>query len=236
MEYVLTEAGNIKIGAKGKPLVKGTDGKEFEIDAIGASDRITTLNSESAKYRKEATDAKKDLEAFTGIEDPAAALAAIQTVASMGDKQKVELDTLKGTINDAWKVKETAWGVEKQTLNNNLFEATTGSKFATSEVIKKTVLTPDIAAKFFGHHFNPDGTAQFEEGMPLYSIENPGEMANFDEAMTQIINAYPGKDSILKGSGADGSDGHTTSTGGGGNTEVSPRDNIKAGLKARGIS
>ena len=229
MEYLLTEAGNIKIGPNGKPLVKGDDGKEFEIDAIGAQQKINDVTTESNDRRKKLGEANTKLETYGDL-DPVAASEAMQTVASMGDKQKVELDTLKNTLNEAWKVKETAWGVEKGELNGKLYEATTGSQFATSKVVAGLIYPPGAAATLYGKHFPIGKPPQFEDNKPIYSLERPGEAASFDEAMTQIIAADPNKDSILKTTAGDGGDGHKTTDGGGGGAELSSFENIRAGL------
>ena len=230
MEYVLTEAGNIKIGTNGKPLVKGTDGKEFEIDAIGAQQKINDVTTESNDRRKKLGEANTKLETYGDI-DPVAANEALQTVASMGDKQKADLDTLKNTINEAWKVKEAAWDTEKQGLNGKLYAATTGAQFATSKVVAGLIYPPGAAATLYGKHFPIGKPPQFEDGKPIYSPSNPGDPASFDEAMTQIIAADPNKDSILKATAGDGGDGHKTGDGGGVGAELSSFDNIRAGLQ-----
>jgi hypothetical protein len=205
MDYVLTENGNIKV-TNGQPTVKDGD-KEFGIDAIGAQAKITAITIESNDRRKKLGEATTALDAFKDIKDPVAALDALQKLSSLDSDQAAALDSLKDTINKAWEAKEGEWTAEKQGLTDKLFTANVGSQFATSEVIKKTVLTPDIAAKFFGPHFNPDGTANDAAGNLIYSKSKPGEAADFEEAIQHIINSYPGKEEILRASGADGGAG-----------------------------
>ncbi len=211
MEYVLDENGNIKV-KDGKPLVKGDDGKEFAIDAIGAQKTITGLHSEAAEHRKKASEYKKIVEAFEGI-DASKAKEAIATVASLGDNHKVEVETLKTALNKTWQEKLETTEKTMKELQDKLYKATVTTKFATSEVVKKTILTPDIAAKFFGDHFELDGTAKDSAGNVIYSKERPGEAASFDEALDIIINMYPGKDAILRGSGTNGSSGYNAGHG-----------------------
>jgi hypothetical protein len=233
-KYKLTADGRaIELGTDGHPIVIDDAGKEFTIDAINAQAKINTIVSESNERRKLNSELQTKLKAYEGIEDPAAALSALQTVKSLGEDHKVKMDELKNTINKTWESKLQEWEQEKTGLNDKLFQATVLSKFATSEVIKKTVLTPDIAATFFGKHFNPDGTAKDTAGNLIYSKSKPGEPAQFDEAIEVLIDTYPNKDSILRGSGAQGGDGHRGGSGGSGFENKSSVDLIKAGLAAR---
>lgn len=233
MEYVLDENGNIKIGSNGKPLVKGADGKEFEIDAIGAQEKINTLVTESNDRRKKLGEANTSLEAFGDL-DPVVARKAIEDVAGMSDKNKVDMDVQRDAINKTWEGKQSEWDVEKKGLTDGLFQANVGSKFATSKVVKTLVLPSDIAFNTFGKQFNADGTANDTAGNVLYSKANPGKPAEFEEAMGMIIDAYPNKDSILKATDAGGGGGHTTNNGDA-NESKSARDNISEGLKAQGV-
>jgi len=223
MEYVLTEAGNIKIGPKGSPLVSD-DGKEFEIDAINANNRITALVAESNGRRKKLAEMKAE---FESAADNAATLQA--QVDSLDDKQKLKIEDLKGQINKAWETKEQTWAETEKNLTAQLSEATTGVKFATSKVVAGTVLPPDIAKATFGHHFNPDGTANDANGNTILSASNPGEPAGFDEALGIIINSRADKDSILRASDASGSGSAGTGSGDF-SAEASSMDNIAAGL------
>ena len=223
MDYVLTEDGSIKV-TDGKPTVIDGD-KEFAIDAIGAADKITTITAESNDRRKKLGEVTKSLEDMATTRDD------LQTkVDSIGGDNKVKIDELKDNINKAWEIKQSEWETEKTTLTDNLFNATVGEKFATSEVIKKTVLPPDIAKATFGKFFNNDGTANDEAGNIIYSKSKPGEPASFDEAMEIIIDSYPNKKNILR---ASGSGGGAPGGGGGGDDTSSSHDKIRSGLAKR---
>jgi len=229
-EYVLTENGNIKT-KDGKPLV--TDGEqEYAVDALGAQARINSLKAEAKEYRLKASERGALLKQFEGIDDPVAAIEAMQTVETMDDKHKANIDKLKASINKAWESKEEEWSNRTAELEARLFNATVTSKFATSEVLKKTILTPQVALKFFGDHFKLDGSAVDAAGNVIYSKENPGEPAEFDEAMTIILDNYPDKDTIMKGNGTGGSGGRDTG-GSGGSENMSAMDKIQMGLKKR---
>ncbi len=234
MKYVLDENGNIKIGPNGKPLVKGDDGKEFEIDAIGAQDKINTITAESNERRKKLGDANTALEAFGDL-DVVAARKAIEDVAGMSDKGKADLETQRAAINKTWQEKEQGWKDEKGVLTDQLFNANVGNNFATSKVVLTTVLPPDIAKATFGKHFKADGSAVDASGNAIYSREKPGEPAGFDEALTILIDAYPGKKAIMKATSTGGSGGEHSNDGGKVNQEKSSTDNIKSGLAKLGV-
>jgi len=214
----------------GHPIV--LDGSnEISVDAIGANDKIKSLTAESNERRKKLGEANTKLEAF-GDMDASTARKAIDDMAGVGDKTKADLEAQRDAINKTWEVKQTEWDTEKSSLNDQLFDATTGTKFATSKVIAGTVLPPDIAKATFGKHFNPDGSANDSAGNPIYSKEKPGEFAEFDEAMTHIIDNYAGKDSIMKATASGGSGGENGGSGGGSDTRTST-EKIAAALKAR---
>jgi hypothetical protein len=206
-KYKLTEDGKIEV-KDGHPVLIGDDGKEFTVDAIGAQATITKLHAEAAEHRKKSSERGKQLEAFGDI-DPVKAREALTTVANLSADHKLEIENLKAGLNKTWQEKHDAEIARNKVLSDALYKATVTTKFATSEVVKKTILTPDIAAKFFGEHFGPDGTAKDSTGNPIYSKSKPGELADFDEALEVLIENYPNKASILRGSGADGSGAHT---------------------------
>jgi len=226
MEYVLDENGNIKIGPNGQPLVKGADGKEFEVDAIGANEKITKLVTESNDRRKKLGEANTALAEMSNERD------TLKTqVDAIDDKNKVKISEITDNINKAWEEKQKTWETEKGALNTQLFNVTTGVKFATSPVAKKLILPADIALATFGKSFRPDGTAVDAAGNTILSMENPGKPAEFDEALTVLIDAYPNKDSIIR-SEAGGGGGHTPQGGGGNEGSLTASEKISAGLKS----
>lgn len=85
----------------------------------------------------------------------------------------------------------------------------------------KTTLRPEIAEAYFGKHFKVEEDsktgelverAYYSNGDLVYSRKKPGEPAEFFEAMEEIFDQYPGKDSLIKTKGGGSGD-----TGGGGN-------------------
>ena len=96
------------------------------------------------------------------------------------------------------------------------------NEFATSPFFsgekQKTTLLPDIAEAYFGKHFRieeaEDGSLSiggFIGEDRILSRARPGEPADFNECIKEIIDKHPQKDALLKG-GKPGS-------GGGGNLD-----------------
>ena len=223
MKYKLTENGNIAI-KDGHPVIVDDDGKESTIDALGANEKIKGLVAESNGRRKKLGAKSQELEE---------ALEKVSTLTAkfdgIDDKNKIKVEELTSSINKIWEGKQAEWEEEKTTLNGNLFNATTGAKFATSKVAKTLVLPADIALATFGKSFKPDGTAIDSAGNVILSTTEPGKPAGFDEALTHLINEYPNKDAILK-SNAEGGGGSQQGSGGGYEAEKTAKQNIKEGI------
>jgi hypothetical protein len=78
--------------------------------------------------------------------------------------------------------------------------------FDRSKIIaEKMAVPPDIVRARFSDAFKmEDGkvVAFDQNGNKIYSRARQGEVADFDEALEVLINAYQNRDSIMKGSGA----------------------------------
>lgn len=78
--------------------------------------------------------------------------------------------------------------------------------FETSAVAGGLKIPADIAATAFGDAFRINERGQlvaFDKGdIPIYSQTRHGEVANFEEALTQLIDRYPSKDLIQRKDGA----------------------------------
>lgn len=216
----------------GKPVwVDETNGQEFAYDANQTNATISRLNGEAKSFRERAEKAEGTLKQFDGIEDPEAALKALSTVKNLdakklvdaGEVQKVKDEVSKALQKQIDEANARAQQYE-QALNNELI----GGNFARSKFISEKVAIPaDLLQARFGSNFKvKDGkvVAYDQSGKEVYSLQKPGELADFDEAMELLINAYPQKDSILKGDVKGGS-GANPGGGGGGNN----KPQLKAG-------
>ena len=210
MKLKLDENGHVVV-SDGKPVYVHDDGKEIPFDAPAAMQKISGLNAEAKQHReaKEAAEAK--LKAFDGIEDASAALKALETVKNLDDKKLIDAGEAEKVKAETVKLyEEKLANADAEKIRSQFHAELVGGSFARSKVIAEKLAIPaDVAQAFFGRHFSvsEDGkiVAKDANGNEIFSRVTPGAKAGFDEALESLIDAYPNKDSILKGSGASGS-------------------------------
>ena len=227
MKLKTDEDGKV-IVEDGKPIYVHDDGKEIPFDAAKAFAKIKDLNAENKDWRQKYEEAEKKLKPFQDL-DPKAAYEALETVKNLEDKQLIdagEVKTVKknlaasyeenlNTTKKSYEQKMEELDSKLQTQNNNIEELLLLGAFERSPFIReKTNLTPDIAYASFKKglqvEYNEDGkpyVVGYVDGEKLFSRKDPGKLANPEEAIEMIINAYPYKDRILRGSGQGGSGG-----------------------------
>lgn len=161
--------------------------------------------------------------------------AAIAKVANFNDEDWMKADKvekLKGEISDAYEDKlrakdEAITGLKSDHENlvakkdTHINRLMISNRFAISphfiaigENRAKTTLPPDIGESQFGKHFRVEEQGEdlvlraYMGGEQVLSKVNPGEPAGFEEALSLIIDSYPGKNNILpaspSGSGGQG--------------------------------
>lgn len=203
----------------GKPVFIGDDSKEIAFDAPGTVATISRLNGEARGHRERAEAATTSLKAFEGL-DAEAARKALETVANLDGKKLIDagqVETLKAEITRSFEGKLAEKDTAYKALEDQLYGEKIGGSFARSKLIAdKFAIPADLVEARFGKSFKlEDGkvVAYDASGNRLYSRAKPGETADFDEALEMLIDAYPYKDTILKGqTGAGGGAGN----GGGG--------------------
>lgn len=221
----------------GKPLYLDDDGKEIAFDAPGTKATITRLNSEAKQHRERAEAAEKTAKAFEGIEDAAAARKALEVVANLDAKKLVdagEVEKVKSEIAKGYQAQLDEANSKAQTLEQQLYGEKIGGSFARSKVIAEKLAVPaDMVQATFGNRFKiEDGkvVAYDANGNKIFSRARPGELADFDEALGTLVEQYPHKDHILKGSGASGGGAPN-----GGGTPNAPKGNF-GGSKAERLA
>lgn len=216
MKLKLDEAGHVVV-KDGNPVYVHDDGKELPLDAKSTLATISRLNGEAKSHREGKESAEEKLKAFDGI-DPAAATRALETVGKLKDKQLMdagEVDKVRGEAKKAFD--EQLRGIEEKfapivkerdTLKASLVSEKVGGSFARSKMIAEKLAIPaDMVQARFGENFKLEGEsviAYDKAGNKIFSRAKPGEVAEFDEALEILIDAYPYRDNILKGSGAHG--------------------------------
>jgi hypothetical protein len=163
---------------------------------------------------------------------------ALQTVQNLQDKDLIDakkVDDLKRDINAAWeeklRLKDTAIAdLQKEhsgvieNLNGKIRKLLVSNKFASSKFFngaeKITVMRADVGEAYFGQFFNveevdgePVVRAYYDRAHEnlVTSKLNPGEPADFEEALGMIIDRDPDKETLLRstsgGSGGRGGSG-----------------------------
>lgn len=210
MKLKLNEDGNVVV-QDGKPVYVQDDGKEVAFDAAGTIATIGRLNGEARSHREKAEQFEAKYKPFEGIEDPEAARKALDTVKNLDDKKLVDagqIETIKSEITKTYEAKLAEKDSLNKKLEGDLYQEKVGGSFARSKFIsEECAVPPDMIEARFGKNFKvEDGrTVGYDQhGNKLYSQSNPGETADFDEALSMLVSQYSYKDQILKGSQASG--------------------------------
>ncbi|NJB67504.1 hypothetical protein GGQ74_001144 [Desulfobaculum xiamenense] len=200
----------------GKPIWVYGDGKESPFDADAALSKIESLNSESATRKRELRKSQETLALLDGIDDIAgfvpAARKAMETVKNLDAKKLIdagEAEKVKAEVARSMQAKIDELAGQLKQKETALVSEMIGGSFARSKFIAERLAIPhDLVEARFGKSFKIDGgrvVAVDASGNTLYSREKPGEPAGFDEALEMLVDSYPYKDTILKGSGGAGS-------------------------------
>lgn len=226
MKLKLDDQGHVVV-QDGKPVYVHDDGKEVAFDAPGTVSTISRLNGEAKSHRERAEAAEQALKGFEGITDPAAALKALSTVKNLDDKRLVDAGEVEKVKAEAIKAIEDRYAPmvkENETLKGQLNSHLIGGAFASSKFIAEKFAAEgpagvEIARALFGNSLKvEDGkvVGYDQSGNKLYSRARPGELASAEEAIELLVDSYPHKNSILKGTGANGGGaGHGGGNGGG---------------------
>ena len=208
-------------------------GMYSKISSLGKENQGHRTAKKELEGKLAVLDGIEDLAEYRKTAD--AAIAQVQNF-SDEDWMKVDkVDKLKGEITEAYegqlKAKDTAIGelnlnhetaLQKKDFHINRLMVS--NRFAVSphfvaigEHKAKTTLPPDIGEAQFGSAFRVEEKNDqlvlraYKDGEVILSKVNPGEPAEFEEALTILIDAYPGKNNILpasqSGSGGQGGSG-----------------------------
>lgn len=218
MKLKTDEQGHVVV-SEGKPVFVGDDGRETAFDVVATLASIKRLNAEAKGHREAKEAAEIALKDFEGIDDPAAARKAVETLRNLDAKKLIdagEVDKVKAEAEKAFEARlkgfeERLAPLQKANdrLQAQLYAEKVGGSFDRSTFIRdKLAIPPDIARARFGEQFKIENDAIIaydRSGNKIYSDASPGDPAGFDEALAKIVEAYPYRDQIMKGTGASGS-------------------------------
>ncbi|MFW9899726.1 MAG: DUF6651 domain-containing protein [Candidatus Thorarchaeota archaeon] len=219
----------IATNKSGDPIwVHEKDGVEAPIDAKHYFNKIPELLEEKRQLKE----AKKQLEGefnehrskYEDIEDPQAALKALEIVANLDSKKLIDakkVDQLRNQMKEdfdkAMEKERTVHKDEVDSLKAQLedqkktnYGLTVSNSFKSSKLLAgpdAIVGVPvDMIEDKWGKNFSteivdgkPVTVGHYDDGRPILSDVKPGEFASFDEALKKLIDVYPNKAGILKG-------------------------------------
>jgi hypothetical protein len=244
MPFKFNTDGTIAIDAEKKlPIFIHPNGTEAPFDGDQTLGTITRLNSEAKGHREAKEAAETKLKAFDGIEDGAAALAALTTVKNLGAgelKTAAQVQEIKDAAAKAaqeqvaaaakaavTREQELTAQLEKRT--NELNTHMIGGGFASSKLLTddkhptRLAIPAEMAKAYFGSNFKVEDGKMVPydaSGNKIYSPTRPGEIADFDEGLAALVQACPFKDQILKASGASGGGAGASRAGADGKKQV----------------
>lgn len=245
MKLKLDDAGNVVV-QDGRPVYVHEDGKEIAFDAPATVATISRLNSEARGHREAKEAAEARLKAFEGIEDGEAARKALETVRNIKDGELVAAGKVEeiraaakkaaeeqvAATNKAHAEELTKLRGDHEALLSQYHGEKIGGAFSGSGFVKdKTLLPAPAAQKVFGDQFKvEDGklVAYDTQGNKVFSRSRPGEIADFEEAIELIVEAYPHRDHILKGNVNGGGGSRGGGVGGADLSKLSPVERMNA--------
>ena len=219
------------------PVFVHPDGKEAPFDGDGTVATIGRLNGEAKTHREAKEAAEAALKPFkdAGLTDAAAAAKALTIVKNLDDKKLVDAGEVERVKAEAIKAVEEKYAPvqkERDDLQAALVQEKVGGSFARSKmIVEKLAIPADLVQARFGDAFkveNGNVVAYDKAGNKIFSRTNPGELAAFDEALEVLIEHYPYRDSILKGSGASGGGASGGSGGGAGGKRTISRAELES--------
>ena len=204
----------------GMPVYVYEDGKEVPFDAPAAMSKIGELNKENKGHRERAEKAETSLKVFEGL-DPETARKALETVKNLDDKKLIDagkVDEIKAEVTAAWKMQleEQTKGFqakldEKDKLigdrDGQIYSLMVTGQFSRSQFIADKIAVPvGMMEATFGPSFKVEEgrVVAYQNGNKIYSRQKPGELADFDESLEILVDAFPQKEQILKGTGNSG--------------------------------
>lgn len=239
MKWVLDANGNVKLSANKHPVYAADDGSEIELDLPKTLTKISSLFGEAKQHREAKEAAESKLAGFDGL-DVTAAKSAIETVKALNGKtaltvaelEKIRTDTAAET-KKSLEARYKPVTEENERLKGQIKTSAISAFFASSPFAKEKLAIPaDMAQAYFGKHFDVDDAGKVSvkghDGQSVLSKRNPGSVAEADEAFEILVDGYPNKASILKGSGQGGSGGAGGGRGGSGGKMTMTRSEFDA--------
>lgn len=213
----------------GNPIYVNSDGSETVMEG----NAISTLNAEARRHREAKETAEAALKKFEKITDPAKALDAIEKLAKIDQKTLIdagEVDKVRNEISAQFTAQIAERDKEIANRNTTLEQLRRQNAFQGSKFVQERVAVPhDMFMDKFGPNFKDENgqlVGYYPDGNKIMTkdINRLGTPAQFDEALSILIESYPHKESILKAPTHNGSGNGGAGGGRGGSRHVSRAD------------
>jgi len=215
MPWKMNEDNSFAKDESGNPVWVRESGEEKAVDYIAMSQALMSASREAAERKAKLREYESKLEPLKEIDDLPSwmedAKKALETVKTTPDKEKDVEDRIKGQIEAVTKpLKEqlARLEAEKAAADLRLQKETIGNAFSRSEYVRNKMVDPVVASDLFSKHFKLGKEGRLiavdNNGQVIYSESGESE-APFDEALARLVDNYPGKSFLLKGSNAAGS-------------------------------
>jgi hypothetical protein len=214
-----SESGQVEL-KDGRPVYVSDDGTELALDAAALYGQVRKLTNEARTKREALEAAEARLAAFAGIEDPETARQALEAVKSLDGKTKADIEKARAEVSKAWEAKLAEEAKRRQELEQALHKELIGGGVARSKfVAEKSALPADLLLAAVGNRLGVEGgqvVGKRADGSPIYSRENPSQLAGIDEILETLVVESPYKDHILKATQKSGSGPQPGANGSGG--------------------
>ena len=227
------------------------------------NNKVNSLEEREARHAEKTKELNEKLKTYKDI-DLEAVNKNAEIVKKLGDKQLVDekgIEALKSTmianfdeekkgIHTSYKKTIDDLSGQKSGLEKIIFDLAVYREFANDEHFvdiggkeRRTIYPPEDAAKIFGPNFKVEIKdqkvkiiPQDNDGKPIMSKKNHGEVADFHEGIAIMVDKHPRRDDILRS-------GKKGGPGAGGNLDINSKEfdklssteMIKEGLKKKGM-
>lgn len=228
VDFVRDESGAIKLNEQKQPLVDFGGGRIEPYDLGRNIAKVGELAAERDTFRTQAEQHAQTVERYKGV-DLDKYRKDQEILAKFTDGQVIEAKLVEQQIKDALTGKDTEIGQLKETLASikaDAFSKTVKFHFASPRVqalLSPAIQHPDDAMSVLGAWFYEDSQGAIRAKDPrngniVRSRRNPGEPADFDEAVEIILDQHPRGQSLRaaptqQGAGSEKGEGGRTDSG-----------------------
>jgi hypothetical protein len=239
------------------------DNEELGLDAIHLFELRPQLENQVKQLKESSQKNKEVLNLFKGVKPEEIpkwvtdAKKALETVDNLDKGQLVkakEVEDIKRQaqenmqaeiegIRQSYEEKIQSFGEAQAKDADTIYKLMVKDQFVNSKFVDSTLAMTTVGAqRYFKDNFKVEENEKgerivvgyFDDGSKVYSKARAGELADFEEALSLLVEKSPEKDSLLKGksqSGTDARPNHSRQTSGNKSPdEMTGAENIAAGL------